>query len=175
MESGAEVPAGAAPRPPQFTLRPAEPDDAPQLRRIVVAAFAQYEGRLDPPSGALAESEDSLRAKVVDGGAWLCLQGDESIGCAFFAPRADHLYLGRLAVLPAWRGRGVGELLLERVEAVAREQGLVSVQLGVRLALTGLRAWYEARGYTLLEERSHAGYAWPTIAQLIKRLPPACG
>jgi GNAT superfamily N-acetyltransferase len=175
VASGTEARTSAAPCPAQLALRRARPEDASQLRRIVAAAFAQYEGRLDPPSGALVESEDSLRAKIADGGAWLCQHAGEPIGCAFFAPRADHLYLGRLAVLPAWRGRGVGELLLQRVEDDAREQGFASVQLGVRLALSPLRGWYEARGYTLLEERSHAGYAWPTIAQLIKRLPPVGG
>jgi GNAT superfamily N-acetyltransferase len=149
---------------------PAQPDDAPALRAVIAAAFAQYEGRLDPPSGALNESDVSLRDKVRSGGAWLCRHEGTVVGCAFVAPRDDHLYLGRLAVLPAWRGRGVGDLLLARVERQALELGLPSVQLAVRLALPRLRAWYTARGYTLLEERAHPGYAVPTFAQLVKRL-----
>ena len=47
-------------RPAAFVLALARPEDAPALRAVVAAAFAQYEGVLDPPSGALAESVASL-------------------------------------------------------------------------------------------------------------------
>ena len=38
------------------------------------------------------------------------------IGCAFIAEQADHFYLGKLAVLPACQGRGIGRRLLEAAE-----------------------------------------------------------
>ena len=154
-------------------LERARPEDAPALRAVVAAAFAEYEGKLDPPSGALSESDASLRDRILGGGAWQCVHGGTVVGCAFVTPRGDHLYLGRVAVLPAWRGHGIGDLLLARIELQARELGLPSVQLAVRLTLPRLRAWYTARGYTLLEERAHLGYAVPTFAQLVKRLEPA--
>jgi GNAT superfamily N-acetyltransferase len=160
-------------RPAAFVLALARPEDAAALRAVVAAAFAQYEGVLDPPSGALAESDASLGEKIRAGGAWQCRHDDTIVGCAFVTPRADHLYLGRLAVVPAWRGQGIADLLLARVERQARELGLPSVQMGVRLALPRLLAWYAARGYELLEERAHPGYTTPTFAQLIKRLEPA--
>ena len=171
MDSG--PPAASAVVAGGLLLTLARAEDAADLRAVVAAAFAQYEGQLDPPSGALAESDESLRAKIRAGGAWQCTHEQTIVGCAFVTPRDDHLYLGRLAVLPHWRGRGIADLLLARVERQARELGLPSVQMGVRLALPRLIAWYTARGYTLLEERAHPGYSTPTFAQLIKRLEPA--
>ena len=169
----AAPPAAGAVGAGAFVLTLAQPGDAAALRAVVAAAFAQYEGLLDPPSGALAESDASLAEKIRGGGAWQCRRDDTIVGCAFVAARDDHLYLGRLAVVPAWRGRGIADLLLARVERQARELGLPSVQMGVRLALPRLLAWYAARGYSLLEERAHPGYTTPTFAQLIKRLEPA--
>jgi len=47
--------------------------------------------------------------------------------------RARALYnIHDLAVLPAWRGRGVGRRLLRAVEAQARERGYCKITLEVR-------------------------------------------
>lgn len=41
-------------------------------------------------------------------------------------------HIGRMAVLKAWRGRGVGGALLQELIAAARERGLVSVALNAQ-------------------------------------------
>lgn len=53
---------------------------------------------------------------------WLALAGDEGspIGCARLRPDG---HLGRMAVLSAWRGRGVGRALLDAVLHAARMRG----------------------------------------------------
>jgi predicted N-acetyltransferase YhbS len=152
-----------------LAIRAARADDAALLHALLASAFREYEGRLDPPSGAHAETIDSIAGKLAEGGALICCNGAVPVGCIFYAPRADHLYVGRLAVLPSHRQRGIGDLL-RAAEAQAAPLGLPAVRLGVRLALETLRAYYAARGYRPIALHAHAGYAAPTFVEMEKRL-----
>ncbi len=154
-------------------VREARSDEAGLLHDLLLRAFREYEGRLDPPSGVHAESVASVRTKMEEGGALVCEVEGVIAGCVFCAPKAGYLYVGRLAVLPEYRRRGLGDFLLRAAEQRARALGLPRVRLGVRLALEGLRAYYEARGYVPIAFRSHAGYTEATYVEMEKALPPA--
>lgn len=54
-------------------------------------------------------------------------------------------HIGRVAVLPAWRGRGVGAALMERLIALARQRGFRQVRLN---AQTSALAFYEKLGFS---------------------------
>jgi len=60
----------------------------------------------------------------------------------------------RLAVLPAYRHRGIGRKLAEHVSNYARGQGASSLHIGIVNEQAGLKDWYEGMGfkeYRLLE------------------------
>jgi len=63
------------------------------------------------------------------------------IGCERLLPDG---HIGRVAVLAEWRGRGVGDALLERMIALARELGHVRVLLN---AQTHALAFYARHGF----------------------------
>ena len=151
-------------------VREAHSDEANLLHDILVRAFSEHEGHLDPPSGVHSETIASVRNKVNEGGALICETGGDVAGCVFYAPKAGYLYVGRLAVVPEYRRRGIGDLLLRASEGRAAEFGLCHVRLGVRLALAKLRAYYEARGYVPIAFRSHAGYTEATYVEMEKAL-----
>jgi predicted GNAT family N-acyltransferase len=65
------------------------------------------------------------------------------IGTARLLPDA---HIGRLAVLPAWRGRGVGRALLERAVAAAAARGMREVVLHAQVHAQG---FYAAAGFTV--------------------------
>jgi N-acetylglutamate synthase-like GNAT family acetyltransferase len=153
------------------SIREAGEGEIGTLAALIRAAFAEYEGRLDPPSSAHGKTEDAVRAELAGGAALVYERDGAIIGCVFLHPQGDHLYLDRLAVLPGHRGRGIGRVLLEAAERRARELGLGRVQLSVRLALADNRAYYERHGYHLLRYGSHPGYSTPTYARLEKLLP----
>lgn len=150
-------------------LRPAQLDDADLLTSLIRAGFAEYDGVLDPPSGAHTEDVDKIRAKLEKGGGLLAYIGQDCAGCVLFYPEDGFLYLGRLAVLSAYRKLGVGQALVEAVEAKAVELGLSGVQLAVRIALPRNRAWFESMGYQVVGYHTHAGYPSPTYMTLEKR------
>jgi ribosomal protein S18 acetylase RimI-like enzyme len=154
----------------RVTFGEATDADVATLVALLTAAFEEYRGRLDPPSGAHGETEAKLRDTLRGAHAVLARAGDEVAGCVFYAPMGDYIDLFRLAVLPAYRRRGVGRALVEYVEARALAQGIPRVQLGVRIALPHNRAYYEHLGYRFLEARKHAGYAEPTYVILEKHM-----
>jgi len=152
-------------------LREATGDDAPTIVAVLQAAFEEYRGRLDPPSGAHGETIEKVRDVMRAACGVVALDGDQVVGCVFYAPEGGHIDLFRLAVLPAYRQRGVGRALIEYVESRALALGIPRVQLGVRVALPRNRAYYERMGYRFLETRTHEGYVEPTYVILEKSLP----
>ena len=153
-----------------ISLRAATAADIPIIVALIQAAFKEYDGVIDPPSGAHKESATRIREKLTHEHALLALLSDQIAACVFYRDEGDHIYFGRLAVLPAYRGRGIAGALISYVEARARELGLPSVRLGVRVALPHLCARYERLGYRVIEQRRHAGYAMTTYLVMEKTL-----
>jgi ribosomal protein S18 acetylase RimI-like enzyme len=153
-----------------WTLREATGADAPAIVAVVHAAFAEYRDKLDPPSSAHNETVETIRAKLAAGRALLAAAAGAPVGCVFYEPEEDHVYLYRLAVVPAYRRRGLGQALIARVEGRARELRLPRIRLGVRSALARQQAYYQRLGYRPVEARAHPGYAEPTYLILEKTL-----
>lgn len=159
---------------PAWRIRAAVAHDAAAIVAVIHTAYAEFVGWLDPPSGAHKETEASIRAWFADGGAAVAEVDGTLIGVVHLAPRPDALYLGRLAVLPAWRSRGVGRALVAYVEAKAGNCGLPRVILAVRIQLPAHRAYYETLSYTVVAAGSHAGYTNHTYYAMEKIITPAC-
>jgi GNAT superfamily N-acetyltransferase len=150
-------------------LREATEANVPTVVALIRAAFQEYRGQLDPPSGALDETAERVRQNMARARVALAWWREEPVGCVFYEQRKDALYFYRLAVLPAHRRRGIGRALINYVETQARTLGLTYVRLGVRLALVPLRAYYERLGYRFVEYGRHEGYTEPTYVTLEKQ------
>src|SRR5262245_66032573 len=107
----------------QTTIREAGREDAPTLFRLMIAAFAEYEGVLDPLSGAHHETFITVVRKLSAGGAALALVDGEPAGFAFYQPDGDLLYFGRLSVLPRFPNRVLRGARTVRLEFGARQGG----------------------------------------------------
>lgn len=159
---------------PGYLIREATAADAPALARVIRGAFEEYRGRLDPPSGAHAETAAMLEALLDREYAFAAAAPDGTLlGCVFFDAKRDELYLHRLAVLPHARGQGIGAALVAAVERAACAAGRAWVTLGVRMALPENRRYYERLGYCVVAEGTHKGYASPTFWRMSKRVGQA--
>jgi predicted GNAT family N-acyltransferase len=76
---------------------------------------------------------------------------EDAEGKAIGTGRIDaHGKIGRMAVLPSWRKRGVGKEILTKALQIAREQGLTRVYLHAQVTAMG---FYEAAGFVGFGER----------------------
>jgi ribosomal protein S18 acetylase RimI-like enzyme len=154
------------------TVRAAGAAEATRIAQVIRAAFAEYRGVLHPPSGALAVDTAAVKGLIETGGVLVCESGGQIVACVHHQIHEDHVYLGRLSVLPEYRGRGLAARLVAEVEALAASAGRGRVRLGVRLALPRNRAFFEALGYRQVGLDSHAGMTVPTFVWLEK--PVGC-
>jgi ribosomal protein S18 acetylase RimI-like enzyme len=152
------------------TVRAADAAEAARIAYVIRSAFAEYRGILAPPSGALAVDAAAVRDLMRHGGFLACDADQQIVGCVFHQVHPDYVYLGRLSVLPAFRGRRLGARLVAEVEDIAAAAGCDRVRLGVRLALPRNREFFERLGYGEVGLDAHAGMTVPTFAWLEKRV-----
>jgi len=131
-------------------------NDVERLPELLALLHRAFEG-LDPPSGMLKETLDDLAARLGRESFLVAHAGDAIVGSVFCALKGDELYLTRMAVLPAWRERGVGRALLAAAEAEARRGGKQRLALRVRQNLPGNRRYFERRGFTVTGEGRDPG------------------
>ncbi|MEZ5666305.1 MAG: GNAT family N-acetyltransferase [Alphaproteobacteria bacterium] len=147
---------------------PAGFDRYPDLLALVRRAFAAHVGRIDPPSSAMRATADSLRAIAEAGTLLLATAADGTLaGCVFGTPQGSDLYLGKLAVDPAWQGRGIGARLVTALADHARAAGFARVTLGVRLALVENIALFAGLGFVRTGVQCHPGFDTPTSQDMV--------
>lgn len=152
--------------------RPYDPerDDLAEIVTLVHRAFAQYWGKLEPESGALTETVDSLRERLEKNRLFLAEDDGKISGAVFATQKGDAVYLDRLAVDPEVRCRGIARRLVETVEAYARETGAARITLGVRLALQHNIEYFQRWGFVETGRQTHDGFDAPTSMDMEKRL-----
>lgn len=130
-------------------------DEAPVIHAIMVAAFEEYRGVLNPPSGVFLETPADVSAAMAQGGGLLAWWGVVPAGSARYRFERDHVYVGRVSVLPAYRGLGLASALLEAIEPRALAAGFWRLRLGVRLILGENIRLYERLGYAIVTIQEH--------------------
>ena len=154
-------------------FRPLSLRDAPRAAALIRAAFSAQGAVTTPPSSALKESVEIVERKLLEGGGAGAFAGDELIGLILWAPDGDALYLGRLAIEPECRGKGLGARLMALGESEALRRGFVKTRLRVRLELPLNRKFFARLGYAQVSAGAHPGHDHPTFAILEKRVERA--
>ncbi|MER9231958.1 GNAT family N-acetyltransferase [Mesorhizobium sp. M0622] len=141
-----------------------------EVLALVMRAFAFMDGVIDPPSSAHRLTVENLRAKALEETGFLALKESEIVGCVFVLERADDFYVGKLAVVPALQGQGIGKRLMQAVEDLARSQNRTAIELQTRVELTGNHAAFARLGFRETERTAHKGYDRPTSITMRKVL-----
>lgn len=112
-------------------LRPAEPDDAEDLRELERRAGVRFR---DVGMPEVADDEppaaEVLAAYATDGRAWIAVDdGDRAVGYVLVDVLDGCAHVEQMSVDPVAQGRGIGRALLEQVRRWAAGHGLAAVTL----------------------------------------------
>ncbi len=153
-----------------LTLRRATAADAVAIADLVRLAFAAQSAQTNPPSSALKETPATITHELSIGGGAVVMEGEAMVGAVLWREEERSLYVGRLAVDPARRRRGIARMLMAECEREARRRGLKRMHLGVRLVLEDNRRLFLSCGFHESELLSHEGFSEPTWVRMERML-----
>lgn len=137
-------------------------DDFGPAIAVLRQAFASMDGVIDPPSSLTRQSDADLRAEGLRGEFWVIEDLGRPVATIMLTPKADHLYLGKIATDAAFRRQGLARQLIGHAAKRARALGLPELRLQVRVELADNHAAYRAMGFHEVGRTAHAGYDRPT-------------
>jgi predicted N-acetyltransferase YhbS len=151
-------------------IRFARPAESAAIAELIRAAFEEYRDRLEPESGALSETADTITAAFADHAVIVAETGDRLVGCVLATRQGTNLYLGRFAAHPDFRRHDIASRLLGEAERHARTTGATALTLGVRIALPDNFRYFSARGFREIGRGAHPGFDHPTSINMAKQL-----
>jgi ribosomal-protein-alanine N-acetyltransferase len=119
------------------SVREAAPSDSDELLRLDAACFDPF-WRYDRPSLTRLMSSDRVAVGVLD---------DRIVGYTLSTSRGGDGSLGRLAVAPSERRRGIGRMLADEAIAWLADSGARRLVLSTQEANTASRALYASMGF----------------------------
>ncbi|MBV9217084.1 MAG: GNAT family N-acetyltransferase [Acidobacteria bacterium] len=136
-------------------VRLAGPGDEDTVLRLLLEAFGPYREQYTP--GGFADttaSAEVVRERFEIGKVWIAFAGDVAVGTVTALPddRGYGVYIRSMAVTPRAQGSGVGQKLLEALEADARERGETHLHLYTTFVLPGAQPLYEKNGFVVTRE-----------------------
>lgn len=121
-----------------------------ELTAVLNAGYADY---YVPAHQTEAQVARSLRAWDIDlDGSTVACAGGTAVGIVLLGVRGSRGWVGSLAVVPAWRRKGIGQRLMVHVQALARTRGLATLDLEVLTRNAPALALYLALGFSIQRE-----------------------
>ncbi len=136
-------------------FRTATLSESKEVARLIGDAFAPYVralGREWPAEGTpeYAGRWKHFVAEIERGDVHVAVEGGRIVGAARTKPQANDLYIDQIAVDPAQQGTGVGSWMLQRIDELARAQGLGGLSLiTAEMAVANIRL-YERHGFEIV-------------------------
>jgi len=136
------------PSDPQVSLRPATAADAPEISRLLAAAFGW-----SPPDVFDRLSSSSVRTLVVE-------RAGSPVGTIRLVRETDGAGVYGFAIDPRWQGQGIGRDVLRRVCRQLRDEGARQVGLEVAVENEHALGLYTSIGFTRVTTEDY--YALPS-------------
>jgi GNAT superfamily N-acetyltransferase len=149
------APPPVSPAAPVIAVRWASAADRAAVVKVLQRAFADYDGQLQPPPGALGETEGSVRAHLHRGRVALAFIEGAPVGAMFAERTGDALFLSRVSVVPEKRGSGITARMVALAEEHARAMGVHGLTLRVREVLAQNLALFERLGFRETGRHGH--------------------
>ena len=139
----------------EITVRAANKEDVPAIKKCVDDAFGKYIERIGkPPAAMLFDYSVYINEDKV----WVAEYQGDLCGMLVFFPTEEGFYLDTIAVNPSFQGLGVGRALLQFAEQEALRHGFSSIYLCTNVKMTENQILYLKIGYVEYDRRVEDGY-----------------
>ena len=136
-----------------LTLRLAEPADAPELLRVIRAAFSARRP-VDPPADALTDDVSDIEAALTKGSGVLVEHGGRLVAGVLLDIEQGTVTLRRVSVIPELAGHGVAKDMVSSALTVAADLGATKARLFARAEFPELIGWWREHGFVEMESAS---------------------
>jgi ribosomal protein S18 acetylase RimI-like enzyme len=147
-----------------FTYRDATEQDIPELIRLGLVSYGQYEPLLSPENREKMQSSisnpDNWKRILATSKSFLCMDKDAIAGMAFLVRsgnpwdifKAEWSYIRMVGVEPAYEGRGIAKTLTRMCLDHAKQTGEKTIALHTSEIMPAARHIYESFGFKILYE-----------------------
>ena len=141
--------------PVATAIRPARPDDAPELQEIERRAGQRFRDVGMPEIADDEPPSPTVLARYANAGrSWVAVDdGDRPIGYVLVDTVDGCAHIEQVTVSPDHQGAGIGRALIDEVHRWARQRRLPAVTLTTFTAVPWNAPLYEHLGFRVLDER----------------------
>ena len=145
-------------------VRRAKASELSSVLDLIQQQFSYMDGRVDPPSSMHDLKVDDLAGQDV----WVV--GEPLRACMILSSKEDHLYLGKVAIRPDCRGKGLLRELIKKTENIASQYGFKSIVLESRIELMEVHRAFSGVGFVEIGRGSHKGFDRDTYIIMERRI-----
>ena len=136
-------------------IRLAELGDEELISSLVLEAFEPFREHYTPDAfDYTAVSVERVRERFAEGPIWIAYIDGEAVGTVSGLPEEERFYIRSMAIKPSVQRGGIGQRLLETLEAFARESSYKKLYLYTTPVLPGAKRLYEKNGFYFVRETS---------------------
>jgi ribosomal protein S18 acetylase RimI-like enzyme len=150
-----------------YSLRLATDADVPSLRSLVNAAYKELSD-MGLNYTATYQDEETTRQRMQKGRVFVLKLNGAIVATILFSAenyftKRKTAYVGQFGVSPELKKRGLGTLLMDYCEDLARAEGFEGLQLDTAQPAVHLVEWYKKRGYVVVGETHWEGKTYDSF------------
>ena len=137
----------------ELNIRLGAVEESETVAELICEAFAPFESQYT--AGAFeytTPKADAIRPRFDEGPIWVAELNGEAVGTVSGLPDGERFYIRSMAIKPSLQRGGIGQRLLDELEAHARDQGFEKLYLYTTFVLPGAKRLYEKNGFYVLRE-----------------------
>ena len=143
-------------------IRLLEPHEAGAVAAVMLESFSEYRALYTQQGfAATTPTTEQVLSRSQEGPVWVAVSEGKIVGTASAVLKAEFLFVRGMAVLPAARGRRVGESLLSESERYATQHACRRLVLSTTPFLERAIRLYERFGFCHTEEGPHDLFGTP--------------
>ena len=132
----------------------AQDHHVPEIRVLVNTAYKELSD-MGLNYTATYQDEEKTRERMKEGKTFILLDENRIIATILYfqkneITRKHTAYVGQFGVSPEYKRMGLGNMLMDHCENLARKEGYEAIQLDTAKPATHLVNWYLKRGYQIV-------------------------